>query len=334
MRVIVISIFALLLNLFSYGQESIYTKEGRSVLNRRQVILNCLKSLKKNRSDKIALAICECQVQAIDRRFTAKQFKQHTRANVIDINGLIKEDSLVEKEIQSCYTGSGRTVLLQAEGFESDFLSNCISAIQNASRKSLDSNRVRSFCHCQLQWVKTRKLNDAEVNTLINPNSVLHFEMMYKCGNPFTGKEAVERNWTPNSAADVKGAKTDTINVLTLNGMTYVKVKLGSKIQVWLLDTGASDLLINTEMEKELKKEKILTEDNYLGTAEYEMANGTVDICRRYNVNNIQIGGFTVDNVLVCVSDKGKRIIVGKALLNKFGNWSLNNEQNRLILSK
>jgi predicted aspartyl protease len=64
------------------------------------------------------------------------------------------------------------------------------------------------------------------------------------------------------------------------------------------------------------------------------MANGTVDTCRRYRINNVQIGHFKVDNVIVSVSEKGKRIIVGKALLNKFRTWSLNNQQNTLVLSK
>jgi hypothetical protein len=36
--------------------------------------------------------------------------------------------------------------------------------------------------------------------------------------------------------------------------------------------------------------------------------------------------------VVVSVSEKGKRIIVGKALLNKFRHWSLSNQDNKLLL--
>jgi predicted aspartyl protease len=157
---------------------------------------------------------------------------------------------------------------------------------------------------------------------------------MYTCGDPFIGKGEGPENWSASSQKDVKGEAVDTIHVLALNGMTYVKVKIGSTEQVWLLDTGASDLLINTETEAVLIKEKIINPANYLGTGEYEMANGTVDTCRRYRINNVQIGHFKVDNVIVSVSEKGKRIIVGKALLNKFRTWSLNNQQNTLVLSK
>jgi hypothetical protein len=64
------------------------------------------------------------------------------------------------------------------------------------------------------------------------------------------------------------------------------------------------------------------------------MANGTIDTCRKYVVNNIRIGKFFVNNVTVAVTDKGKRIIAGKSLLNKFSTWILNNQNSTLVLSK
>ena len=323
---------ALLFSMIALGQNNIYTKEGRPILNRRQLVNNCLQSLSKERTDKTALAICECQTAKLDRRFTGKQYKLHTKKNVIDLTALVQADSLVGKEIQDCYTASGQSILLQAESFEDQFLAECRKSIEGSSEKTLDADRVNSFCQCQLQLVKTKKLTDGEMHTLSNPNSLLFFEMMYRCGSPFTRKEDAERNWAPSAASDVKGPAMDTMEVLTLNGMTYVKAKVGSLVQVWLFDTGASDLLINTETEATLKAENVLTAANYLGIGEYEMANGTIDTCRRYKVNGVQIGNFTVDNVVVSVSEKGKRIIVGKALLNKFRHWSLSNQENKLLL--
>jgi hypothetical protein len=316
------------------GQKQIYTKEGRPILNRSQLINNCLHSLNKERSDKTALAICECQTAVLDRRFTNKQYRQHTKNNIINLTTLVKEDSLAEKEIQNCYTASGQTILLQAESFEDQFLADCRESIQKNSEKTLDEGRINSFCQCQLQLVKSKRLTDEEMKTLSNPNSPLFFEMMYQCGSPFTGKEEAERNWAPSSSSYVKGPAADTIDVLNLNGMTYVKIKVGSSVQVWLFDTGASDLLINTETEAALKNENVLTAANYLGIGEYEMANGTIDSCRRYKIDGVQIGNFSVDNVVVSVSEKGKRIIVGKALLNKFRHWSLSNHDNKLLLVK
>lgn len=316
------------------AQEFIYSKEGRAVISRESVIYMCLQSLKKGRSYKTALQICKCQAEELDRRFTNKQYKKYTTKNRIDFNALIKEDSLVERDLEDCYTASGQSVLLQAENSEEAFLKQCREAIQQSSEKTLDPGRVAGFCQCQLEMVKAKKLTDEEMKTLGDPNSLLFFEMMYRCGSPYAGAAEIDRNWKPASGSDVKGPASDTINVLSINGMTYVKVKIGSLVKVWLFDTGASDLLINTDMEEALKKENILSASNYLGIGEYEMANGTIESCRRYRLDGVRLGSFTVDNLIVSVSEKGQRIIVGKTLLNKFRNWTLNNQENKLVLQR
>ena len=172
------------------------------------------------------------------------------------------------------------------------------------------------------------------MKTLSNPNSLLFYEIMYKCGDPFSEKETTDKSWNEKMGMDISGPPSDTINILTLNGLTYVKVKTGSMIQFWLFDTGASDLLINREMETILRNENLITDANYLGIGEYEMANGVIDSCRKYLVNNISVGKFTVKNIIVAVTDKGKRIIAGKGLLNKFSSWILNNKNNTLILNR
>ena len=314
--------------------EFIYTKEGYEILRSRQLIASCLTGLHKDKSDAKALAICECQIYKLDRKFTKKQYKNHTKNHIIDIESLIKEDSLIEKEINACFGKSGQTVLLQAESFETEFIAGCIKSIQNNTEKKIDSNRLQSFCSCQLNMVKSKKISDAEMETLSNPNSLLFFEMMYNCGDPFLEKPDIDRNWSLQSANDITGPASDTIKILNMQGMTYLKIKTGSLIQVWLFDTGASDLLITKDMETALKKENFITEQNYLGTGEYEMANGIIDTCRKYKINSIGLGRFVIDNVVIAVSDKARRIIVGKGLLNKFSNWSLNNRDKILILSK
>lgn len=327
--------FFILLPGQSFSQEGfIRTKEGRPILNRRQLITNCLKSLHKDKSDPIALSVCDCQIDKMDKHFTNKQFKKYTTNRVIDISELVKEDSLLELEIQRCYTNTGKSILMQAESFKDEFISNCIKSIQNNTEKELDISRLTNFCTCQLNLVKTKQISDSIMETLNNPNSLLFYEIMYKCGDPFSNEETLAKNWNQNLVKDITGPLNDTIKVLNLNGMTYIKAKTGSMTQLWLFDTGASDLLINKEMETGLKKENIITATNYLGIGEYEMANGMIDTCRRYKIDNVKIGNFLINNIVVAVTEKGKRIIIGKGLLNKFSNWKLDNSNNTLILTK
>lgn len=324
----------LFLPLFSIGQRaSIHSNEGTPIMDRNSQLTGCLKSLHKDRTDPTALAICECQLDKIDGHFTNKEYRKHTVAHRIDINALINDDSLFKKQIQECFSSSGKTILLQAEGFKQEFISDCIKGIQKNSHKNLDIQQLTNFCNCQLELVRAKKISDAEMQTLNNPNSLLFYEMMFNCGDPFSGTDS-GKNWNRNSQQDILGPTSDTLSVLNLDGMTYVKINTGSMTQFWLFDTGSTDLLINSDMEVTLKEENIISQANYLGIGEYEMANGTIDSCRRYIINNLHIGKFTVNNIIIAVTDKGKKIIVGKGLLNKFSNWELNNKASKLILNR
>src|SRR5215213_8302607 len=93
----------LVLHISASAQEYIYTKEGRVMFNKRHMVYQCLNRLKKGKTDKAALQICECEVEKLDRRFTNKQLKKYSGGGVVSLDGLINEDSLVKKDIENCY---------------------------------------------------------------------------------------------------------------------------------------------------------------------------------------------------------------------------------------
>jgi predicted aspartyl protease len=92
--------------------------------------------------------------------------------------------------------------------------------------------------------------------------------------------------------------------------------------------------LINLEMEGILKKQGVLNDQNFQGIHNYELANGSIEKCRKYLINDVKIGNYTVNNVEVSVSENGKKILIGRSLLNKFGTFTLDNHANKLYLSK
>jgi predicted aspartyl protease len=316
------------------AEDYIRSKEGRRMFNKKEMVFSCLRSLNKDRSDPVAVQICECQINAIDGYFSQAQYRKYTKNNLIDLPAMLKDDNTLNDRMQACYTASGKTILLGAERSSENSIADCMESVKNGSNKTLDTTRLKNFCACQVELIKVKQLSDADMKTISDPNSLLFFELIHNCGYPFSGKESPGHEWTSSSARDVRGPEADTISTLDVGGMSFVKLKIGSQVLVWLLDTGASELLITKEMEEALKNEKILSQDNYLGTEEFEMANGLVDPCRRYRVNNVRIGKFYLDNIIVSVSETAKRLLVGRSLLNKFSNWTLDNRSKTLVLSK
>ena len=334
-KIILTTLFAFLYILSIYGQDNfIHTKEGRPFLDRNHLIYSCLKSLNRENTDKLAMSICECQVSKLDWRFKYSQIKQHTNNGIVDLPTLIKQDTALDRIIKECYSNTGQTTLLEAEGFENVFIEHCMKDLQENTNRKLDSMKLLEFCHCQLELVKSKKIKDDDMRTLNDPNSLFFYEMIYNCGDPFIDDIKNQNIWSQNSKLDIQGPKEDTIDIIAINGMTYIKAKIGDLLKVWLFDTGSTDLLINTEIEDELKKMGILNSSNYLGVGQYEMADGVVDTCKKYIINNIRVGNFSVNNVVIAVTEKGKKIIIGRSLLNKFEYWKIDNNKQTLILSK
>ncbi|MFT3948344.1 MAG: retropepsin-like aspartic protease [Agriterribacter sp.] len=298
------------------------------------MLLSCLKNFKKDRSDKAAVAVCDCYLDKIDKYFTNKQYKENIKNRIIDFPSLLNKDEIIKKQIDDCFKNSGKSILMSIESFQEENITECIASIQKGTNKTLNIQKVRDFCSCQFELIKAKKLSDIEYQAIYNPNSLLYYEVMYKCGSPFGDGDATTSQWTANAINDIEGPASDSIRILNFNGMTYARLKIGNDVLFWLFDTGANDLLITREMEEQLKKENILTQKNYLGTGEYEMANSSIDTCRKYIIQNVGIGKFQVNNVTIAVSDKAKKIILGRSLLNKFRQWVLDNKNSVLILTK
>lgn len=212
---IFIVVFILISTEGLYSQdEFLYSSDGKAILRQRELIQNCLKNLGRPKTDETALTICRCQVGLINRYFTSKQFKNHTRNGIIDINSLVGEDSVISKSINNCYRESGQTALLAAQSDATNFISNCVASIQKSTKKSLDATKLRSFCTCELDLIKSRKFTDEQLKSMEDPNSLLFYEMLYTCGNPFSEPEDELRNWSPGAANAVRGPDVDTVNIL------------------------------------------------------------------------------------------------------------------------
>ena len=109
---------------------------------------------------------------------------------------------------------------------------------------------------------------------------------------------------------------------------------MGGTSRVWMIDSGASDLLISDEYAAELKNKGFISDAMFIGEGRYSLADESVISCKRYKIDNVKIGKLTVNNLILAVSKQGKTFLVGKSLLNKFSAWSLDNKNNLLILKK
>ena len=73
--------------------------------------------------------------------------------------------------------------------------------------------------------------------------------------------------------------------------------------------------------------------ENYLRKTEYTLANNQTIQAQMVIVDNITIGDYVLNNVVIAIIDEGS-LLCGKSFLDKFKNWEIDKQNNFLILYK
>ena len=126
----------------------------------------------------------------------------------------------------------------------------------------------------------------------------------------------------------------EKIKLKSKNGVYYINASIGNIAKEFILDTGASDVLISKEYEKELINNGVLKKENYITDGLYKIADGSVIRCRRLLIPKLKIGGYTLLNVKTSVVNSGNTMLLGQSVLDRFESWKINNKLKTLELNK
>jgi clan AA aspartic protease (TIGR02281 family) len=125
-----------------------------------------------------------------------------------------------------------------------------------------------------------------------------------------------------------------SVQLKNQNGVYYINVSISNITKKFILDTGASDVLISKEYERELIQKGFLKKEHYITDGLYRIADGSIIKCRRLLIPKLEIGGFIISNVKASVVDYGNTMLLGQSVLNKFSSWNIDNLTKTLELRK
>lgn len=150
-----------------------------------------------------------------------------------------------------------------------------------------------------------------------------------KDDDPFAPK-----NYNPNSVEIKSSSSNGSIKLSKQNGVYHISVTIGGITKSFVLDSGASEVLLSEEYEKSLLKNGTIKKDNYLTPALYRIADGSIVQCRRLVIPKLIIGKFTITNVQASIGVGSVPLLLGKTVLDKFSSWTINNQTQTLNLEK
>ncbi|MGZ3879966.1 MAG: retroviral-like aspartic protease family protein [Flavisolibacter sp.] len=314
--------------------EYIHTKDGKSLETRHKLILACVRNYGAPAGNAVVKQICECEVNLLDRRYTMKEIREYQKK--YRTNGfarLIEQDTLLQNQIKEC-SQSSNVLLYSIPAYRQSFVTKCIENLRASTDKPVNDTLAAMFCNCAADIMEQRKLTLDKMDDLSNPSSLLYNEIAFKCGSPFLEPSDFAKDWKPTNAKDIVGPDIDSVQVISVMGIHKIKIKIGNEVRVWMIDSGASDLLVSDEYAKKLKASGVISERNYIGEGRYSLADNRIVSCKRYKIDGVHIGNMVVNNVILATSKDAAEFLAGKSLLNKFTEWTIDNKNNYLILKK
>lgn len=125
----------------------------------------------------------------------------------------------------------------------------------------------------------------------------------------------------------VRGEKS-IIKMKQQNGVYYVPCKINDAEMQFIFDTGASDITMSLTEALFLYKQGKLSNDNFVGTQQYQIADGSVSEGAIINLRSVTIGNRTLHNVQASiVHNLGAPLLLGQSALSKFGKITIDYQQ-------
>ena len=151
-------------------------------------------------------------------------------------------------------------------------ISRCITEVLvNDSSGIWTKQTAEEYCDCAIQKLFSKGYTYKEILDIEDENSTTFNEIAVPCVSEVFSKKSKTLAKSKKISEDIEGGTEKCIIPLTdYFGKGYkIKLSLSGIIKYFLLDTGASDIIIDRETERELLIKGILKEDNYLEKTHY-----------------------------------------------------------------
>lgn len=123
----------------------------------------------------------------------------------------------------------------------------------------------------------------------------------------------------------------NTIKMTKRGGVYEIPCKINGTQMNFIFDTGASDITISLTEAMFLYKQGTLTDDDFLGTQQYQIANGAIEEGTVINLSTVEIGDRILHNVKASVMHNIEApLLLGQSALSKHGKISIDYNRNEI----
>jgi clan AA aspartic protease (TIGR02281 family) len=322
--------------------QNLLTKDGTDLGPRSAFMKGCQEGVREKLIEMQGMQIegrryCQCMADVFIPLLSMDELEGATRTGGLEqlmlqepyfstVVGCVREHATVKDD---AVVGD----LVQGGFAEEAFLLEC----QRAALAGLDSTdqhlrrALATYCRCTLDRLREQGITYSELMQVENENSMAFHELVMPCVAMLS-----DSSWSgPDSSAAVEGAvDVSEVALVDMLGRGYrLNLLVNGVERSFLFDTGASDLLINTELAAELRANGTLRDEHKLGTTRYELADGSQVKADKVRLEEVVIGGHRVRNVVAGVIEGGS-LLCGRSLLDRFSRWEIDGRRKVLVLHR
>lgn len=134
----------------------------------------------------------------------------------------------------------------------------------------------------------------------------------------FSNNEEKNRRQVDRSSSSFNGRTVVEMN--RKNGVYEVPIEINGSKMFFIFDTGASDITISLTEATFLYKQGTLTDEDFMGTQQYQIADGSIAEGTIINLKTVKIGNRTLANVQASVvHNMDAPLLFGQSALAQFG---------------
>lgn len=318
--------------------QTVFSKDGTELGDRRDLIETCVDGMLEEvvLEDGFTIAarpFCSCMVDNILPKMTNDEFMHIAMSNDEDLETLMFINYF--QDILDCLNfndkGNGETNPLRDAIVEA-----CVEEMgtdEQLLEAGFSMSSVQKFCSCAVDKVSSQGYSYEQIMQAEDENGAFFNEVVMGCiEHLMDGNTFASNIYNPSDVrGDVESCQVTLLNFVSVGHK--VKLSICGVDKYFLFDTGASDMLISKELADLLQQQGCIDDDNYLGETQYVTADGATVNADRLVLNNVKIGDYTVDNVIVGVIEGGS-LLCGLGLLQKFQKWEVTNGGQLLMLYK
>ena len=178
--------------------------------------------------------------------------------------------------------------------------------------------------------VPRRELTQWLIEQKVSWNSVFVVDAVPVSNQSARPAPAVTPAIKASPSAPIQGIEVAMVR----RGGTYaVPVLINGAITLdFVLDSGATDVSIPSDVFSTLIRTGTITKEDILGNETYTLADGSRKKAATFNIRSLKVGATVVENVRASVVDDGGPLLLGMSFLGRFRSWEVNTDRHALIL--